>query len=113
MDGPRRRVEAATRPLSSEHWHHGPPEELDNPASAPQTSIWPSILYILRQFWELPQTVFLLTLGFIVPEARDWITTLGMGKTFTPATDIGSLEGKVVLVTGGMETHFSSATRAV
>jgi hypothetical protein len=61
-----------------------------------------TIVYILRQIFDLPVTAVLLAFGFILPELRDWITDFGMGKNFDPARDIGSLEGKVILVTGGM-----------
>ena len=61
-----------------------------------------NILYTLRQISQVLNTILSFIPGFIVPEVRDWITTAGMGKKFNPATDIGSLEGKVILVTGGM-----------
>jgi hypothetical protein len=61
----------------------------------------------LRQLLDFLHTVWLLGTGFILPEITDAITTLGMGVTFDPAKDIGSLEGKVILVTGGMhDTSF-------
>ena len=100
MDGPRRRVEAATRPLSSEHYHHGPARSL-NSTSTDSVSLWETVLYTLRLILEVSSTVALLTLGVVIPEVRNWITSIGMGKKFDPERDIGSLEGKIVLVTGG------------
>ncbi|CAO2650997.1 Nn.00g092940.m01.CDS01 [Neocucurbitaria sp. VM-36] len=100
MDGPRRRVEAATRPLSSEHYHHGPARSLSS-TSTDSVSLWETVLYTLRLILEVSSTVGLLTLGVVIPEVRNWITSIGMGKKFDPDRDIGSLEGKIVLVTGG------------
>lgn len=65
-------------------------------------SVLENISYTLRQISQVLNTILSFVPGFIVPEVRDWITTAGMGKKFNPATDIGSLEGKVILVTGGM-----------
>lgn len=72
-------------------------------ASQKVRTTWETILYILHQILELPITAVLLGFGFILPELQDWIASFGMSKTFDPARDIGSLEGKVILVTGG--TH--------
>jgi NAD(P)-dependent dehydrogenase (short-subunit alcohol dehydrogenase family) len=69
--------------------------------SARPTTFLHSILSILHQVFELLSTALLLSFGFILPELKDSITTLGMGKKFDPSRDIGSLEGKVILVTGG------------
>jgi hypothetical protein len=63
-----------------------------------------TIVHILRHIVDLPITAVLLGFGFILPELRDWITGFGMGKKFDPARDIGSLEGKVLIVTGGTYT---------
>ena len=112
MDGPRRRVEAATRPLSSEHYHHGPARPL-NPTSTNPVSLWETILYTLRLILEVSSTVALLAVGFVFPEVKSWITSIGMGKKFDPERDIGSLEGKVVLVTGGTRPRSSIAWRSV
>jgi NAD(P)-dependent dehydrogenase (short-subunit alcohol dehydrogenase family) len=60
-----------------------------------------SISSILHQILELLSTALLLSFGFILPELKDSITNFGMGKKFDPSHDIGSLEGKVILVTGG------------
>lgn len=78
---------------------------IDNASSSTgdPLSIWKTILYILRQILEIPKTVVLLSFGFIIPEIKDWITNFRMGKTFTPEKDIGSLDGKIILVTGGTE----------
>jgi hypothetical protein len=73
-------------------------------ASARTKSVSETILYILHQILDLPVTAILLGLGFILPELKDWITSFGMGKNFDPERDIGSLEGKVILVTGGMQS---------
>jgi hypothetical protein len=62
-----------------------------------------TIVYILRQLLDLPVTALLLGSGFIIPLFKDSITTFNMGKQFDPAKDIGSLEGKVILVTGGRQ----------
>lgn len=68
-------------------------------------SILYTILYILRQILELPTTAILLGFGFIVPDLHASIKCIGMGKSFNPERDIGSLEGKVILVTGGKQLH--------
>lgn len=57
----------------------------------------------MSQLIDLLHTVWLLGTGFILPEISDAIRSLGMGVTFDPANDIGSLEGKVILVTGGTQ----------
>ncbi|KAF9698065.1 hypothetical protein EKO04_003909 [Ascochyta lentis] len=54
-----------------------------------------------RAIFEFIHTVLLLVSGFILPEIIDTIASVGMGIDFNPAKDIASLEGKVVLVTGG------------
>lgn len=101
MDGSQRRKPGEDAPIA------GSRNSTDNtrhpPSSVRTKSIWHAILYILRQILELPTTAILLGYGFIVPELKDTVTSIGMGKTFNPATDIGSLEGKVILVTGGMQ----------
>jgi hypothetical protein len=74
------------------------------------TSILAAILFILRQIFDLPATAILLCFGFILPEVKDWITDFGMGKKFDPSRDVGSLEGKVILVTGG--TYHSPTPRS-
>ena len=101
MNGSRRRVKAAIRPLSSEHHHRGPAGRRNSTLNKPG-STWEAVLYTLRQILDVPSTVVLLVFGFIIPEVRDWITRIGMGKEFDPARDVQSMEGKVVLVTGGM-----------
>ncbi|KAJ4341103.1 hypothetical protein N0V95_007323 [Ascochyta clinopodiicola] len=55
----------------------------------------------LRQLVEFIHTISLLVSGFVLPEIIDTIASFGMGVDFNPAKDIGSLEGKVILVTGG------------
>jgi hypothetical protein len=57
----------------------------------------------LSQIIDFLHTLWLVGTGFIIPEIADAITALGMGLTFDPAKDIGSLEGKVILVTGGTQ----------
>lgn len=64
--------------------------------------MWQTVVFILRQVIELPVTYLLLFLDLAIPELRDFITEATMIKQFDPAKDIGSLEGKVILVTGGM-----------
>lgn len=61
----------------------------------------PSTSHFSQQIIELATTSFLLAYGFVGPELRDQITGFGMGKDFVPERDVGSLEGKVILVTGG------------
>ncbi len=60
-----------------------------------------TVSYILREILHFSNTLFLLALGFILPEIQDGVKSFGMGVDFDPARDIGSLEGKVILVTGG------------
>jgi hypothetical protein len=74
--------------------------------STTTNSTFATIIYILCQIFEVPATAILLGIGFILPELKDTITSFGMGKTFDPERDIGSLEGKVILVTGG--THLTN-----
>lgn len=68
---------------------------------------WCKIMSPLQYLFDLLTAVVTLIPGFILPEVRDWITLAGMGKKFNPASDIGSLEGKVIIVTGGMLTRMS------
>jgi hypothetical protein len=76
--------------------------------SARLTTFLQSILSTLHQIFELLSTALLLSFGFILPDLKDSITNFGMGKKFDPSRDIGSLEGKVVLVTGG--TYLTTST---
>jgi hypothetical protein len=71
-----------------------------------------TISRILRQFFEVHVTTVLLGAGFIIPELKDAISGIGMGKAFVPEKDIGSLDGKVILVTGGTHPtqHTSNST---
>jgi hypothetical protein len=71
------------------------------PHPAKTYSVLETILYIIRQIFEVPVTALLLGIGFILPEVKDSIASIGMGKKFAPERDIGSLDGKVILVTGG------------
>lgn len=57
--------------------------------------------YLLSQILEIPTTAILLLFGFILPVLKSWTADLSMGKSFEPERDIGSLDGKVILVTGG------------
>jgi hypothetical protein len=59
------------------------------------------VSYILRQILEIPSTAILLVFGFVLPFLKSWTANFGMGKSFDPERDIGSLDGKVILVTGG------------
>lgn len=58
--------------------------------------------HVLHKLFNFVRTVVSLVSGLLLPELKDIITTLGMGVNFNPATDIGTLEGKVILVTGGI-----------
>lgn len=60
----------------------------------------------LRQSFELVQTILLLGFRLILPDLANALSNIGMGVKFNPATDIGPLDGKVILVTGGTFTHF-------
>jgi hypothetical protein len=74
-----------------------------------------TVVYIATQFLEVPIAAFHLFTSISIPLLRDHLNPLdlispllyryrntsNMGKTFNPATDIPSLEGKVILVTGG------------
>ena len=62
-------------------------------------------LNTLRQIFDFVNTVRLLLIGFVLPELKDTVTSNGMVVTFDPAKDIGSLDGKVILVTGGIWSH--------
>jgi NAD(P)-dependent dehydrogenase (short-subunit alcohol dehydrogenase family) len=75
--------------------------------SGPQT-----VFYILHQILDFLVTTILLALGFILPELKDSITDLNMGKKFDPERDIGSLEGKVILVTGGTQPPLWPCTQS-
>jgi hypothetical protein len=66
-------------------------------------SVLRTVLYILHQILDLSVTAVLLGLGFILPELKDSITSFDMGKKFDPERDIGSLEGRVIMVTGGTQ----------
>jgi hypothetical protein len=78
------------------------PQIITSPkAPARPTTLSESILSILRQIFELLSTALLLGFGFILPDLKDSIRHFNMGKKFDPSRDIGSLEGKVILVTGG------------
>jgi hypothetical protein len=67
-----------------------------------------SISRILRQFFEVHVTAVLLGAGFTIPELKDSIAGIGMGKKFDPEKDIGSLDGKVILVTGGTHPNLNT-----
>jgi hypothetical protein len=99
MDKPKARK--ITGGSSSDKSHTSTIDPFSAPASQKVRTTWETILYILHQILELPITAVLLGFGFILPELRDWIANFGMGKAFDPARDIDSLEGKVILVTGG------------
>lgn len=59
------------------------------------------IVFRVRSIVVFINTALLLVSGFIFPETVDTVSSCGMGVDFNPARDIASLEGKVVLVTGG------------
>jgi hypothetical protein len=74
----------------------------DAPQETEASGTTPTSPHFSQQIIELATTSFLLAYGFVGPELRDQITGFGMGKDFVPERDIGSLDGKVILVTGGM-----------
>lgn len=55
-----------------------------------------------HQFSEALSTILLLASGFLAPLIEIWFLRFNMGKKFDPANDVQDLEGKVILVTGGM-----------
>jgi hypothetical protein len=59
------------------------------------------VSHILRQILGIPTIAILLLSGFVLPFLKSWTADFGMGKSFDPERDIGSLDGKVILVTGG------------
>jgi hypothetical protein len=99
MDGPgRRKATGEKRNTASQS-----PQIITSSTTAPArtTTFLESALSILRQIFELLSTALLLGFGFILPDLKDSTTHFNMGKKFDPSRDIGSLEGKVILVTGG------------
>jgi hypothetical protein len=78
----------------------------DEDASVPKPVKDTTNPHFSQQVIELATTSFLLAYGFVGPELRDQITGFGMGKDFVPERDIGGLEGKVILVTGGNISSF-------
>lgn len=58
------------------------------------------VLYILEQLLELFTTAALLTFNVLLPDFKAQLQNMG-GVKFNPTTDIPSLKGKVILVTGG------------
>jgi hypothetical protein len=64
-------------------------------------------LQILHHILDFLSTTVLLGLGTILPDLlKDATRASNMGKKFDPERDIGSLEGKVILVTGGMQPPY-------
>ena len=76
---------------------------MSSSSQAPETPQSP-VSSRLSQVLDFLHTLWLVGTGFVVPEIVDALTAIGMGLTFDPAKDIGSLEGKVILVTGGTQT---------
>lgn len=68
----------------------------DTPVGNAQT-LW---RYMLHQLLEAVATTAAI-LGLVYEVAATQIKEVNMGVSFNPERDIGSLEGKVVLVTGG------------
>lgn len=58
-----------------------------------------TITYILG-IVEILATIIFLVFNFLVPTFKYTLQNMG-GVKFNPATDIPSLEGKIILVTGG------------
>ncbi len=106
MDDSRGRKEDPNGPISSSSVALGPKKPATPPRSAKSNSLSTSandpILQTLGQLQEFLSTASILSFGIIIPLFWDWITTKKMGKKFDPAQDVQSLDGKVVLVTGGM-----------
>ena len=76
---------------------------MSSSSQAPETPQSP-VSSRLSQVLDFLHTLWLVGTGFVVLEIVDALTAIGMGLTFDPAKDIGSLEGKVILVTGGTQT---------
>ena len=64
-----------------------------------------SLRHALHQTLEVFKLIFLLARNLAVPEFSELIKYSGKTVNFNPAKDIPSLEGKVILVTGGMPLH--------
>ena len=74
-------------------------------SSESSQSLLQGLLYTLRAVVEFVHTVLLLVSDLVFLEITDTVAGFGMGVDFTPAKDVGSLEGKVILVTGGIVTR--------
>lgn len=55
----------------------------------------------IRDILELLVTLYILSVDFVVPEFAEYLRNMTASKKFDPAKDIPSLEGKVIVVTGG------------
>jgi hypothetical protein len=73
---------------------------------SPTESASGTALQILHHILDFLSTTVLLGLGTILPDLLKDATRASMGKKFDPERDIGSLEGKVILVTGGMRPPY-------
>ena len=56
---------------------------------------------MFEQFRELFITFYFLVAEVLTPEFGEQIKNMGANKNFDPAKDVPSLDGKVVIVTGG------------
>lgn len=56
---------------------------------------------MFEQFKQLFITSYFLIAEVLTPEFGEQIKNMGAKKSFDPAKDVPSLEGKVIIVTGG------------
>ncbi len=107
MDDSRRRRDGANASVMTNKVSLGPKKFATPCRDANSNSLSTSaagnhILQTLVQLQEFLSTANILIFGIIIPLFWDYITTKKMSKSFDPAQDVQNLEGKVVLVTGGM-----------
>ncbi|ORY18700.1 hypothetical protein BCR34DRAFT_553326 [Clohesyomyces aquaticus] len=72
----------------------------DEPTHSPTRSIVKTVVYIWRLVVEVSATTIFLGFNFLVPTITRALLDMG-GIRFSPAQDIPSLAGKIILVTGG------------
>lgn len=65
-------------------------------------AMWETIVYILKEFVQLPIVASLFAFNVVLPELGEQLANMGGAKSFNPGKDIPSLAGKVIIVTGGM-----------
>jgi hypothetical protein len=72
-----------------------------------------SIQRAVQQLVDIFSAALLLVVGVVFTELQDIVTNFGMGVDFNPSRDIASLEGRVIVVTGGTFTPFKPPRQAV